>query len=205
MKDMVFYQAPDARTGDVIPKYIDGTYQLFYLKNWKDRSAPNLVPGWHRMESRDLVRMSGETPIHVLGGTGDLTFHQGQWHLFSCIFPDGKQLVTHYISTDGSLDHWEYQAEDTFGPDGVIYHMSDWRDPRIVFDGETGEYRMYLAARANDSHSQTGCVGLCTSKDLKHWVYRQPAYYPQRFRGALECPDFFRMGDWECLIQRWSH
>ena len=23
MKDMIFYQAPDARTGDVIPKYIE--------------------------------------------------------------------------------------------------------------------------------------------------------------------------------------
>lgn len=87
------------------------------------------------MESRDLVRMSSETPIHVLGGTGDLIFHQGQWHLFSCIFPDGKQLVTHYISTDGSLDHWEYQAEDTFGPDGVIYHMSDWRAPGFSLMG----------------------------------------------------------------------
>lgn len=94
MKDMIFYQAPDARTGDVIPKYIDGVYQLFYLKNWKDKNHPDFVPGWHRMESRDLVRMSGETPIHVLGGTGDLIFHQGQWHLFSCIFPEGKQLVT---------------------------------------------------------------------------------------------------------------
>ena len=99
MKDMVFYQAPGARTGDVIPKYIDGAYQLFYLKNWKDKNHPDFVPGWHRMESRDLVRMSGETPIHVLGGTGDLVFHEGKWHLFACIFPDGKQLVTHYVST----------------------------------------------------------------------------------------------------------
>lgn len=136
----------------------------------------------------------------MLGGTGDLVFHQGQWHLFACIFPDGKQLVTHYVSPDGSLDHWELQPEDTFGPDGMIYHMSDWRDPRIVYDADTGEYQMYLAARVNDSHSQTGCVGLCVSRDLKHWEYRQPAYYPQRFNGALECPDFFRMGDWEYLV-----
>lgn len=200
MNDMVFYQAPGARTGDVIPKYIDGAYQLFYLKNWKNPNDPAFVPGWHRMESRDLVRMSEETPIHVLGGTGDLVFHQGQWHLFACIFPDGKQLVTHYVSPDGSLDHWLLQPEDTFGPDGVIYHNSDWRDPRIVFDADTGEYQMYLAARVNDSHGQTGCVGLCTSGDLKHWEYRQPAYYPQRFNGALECPDFFRMGDWEYLV-----
>lgn len=196
----IFYQAPNARTGDVIPKYIDGTYQLFYLKGWKDRSDPAFTPGWHRMESRDLLHMSGETPIHVLGGTGDLVRHQGRWHLFACIFPEGKQLITHYISRDGSLDHWDLQEEDTFGPDGVIYHKSDWRDPRIVFDPKTGEYRMYLAARVNAPHSQTGCVGLCTSRDLKHWTCCPPAYYPQRFNGALECPDFFTMGRWEYLV-----
>lgn len=197
---MVFYQAPHARTGDVIPKYIDGKYQLFYLKNWTDRTAPDFVPGWHRMESDDLVHMSAETPIHVRGGTGDLIFHEGKWHLFACIFPDGKQFITHYISPDGSLDHWEYQEEDTFGPDGVIYHKSDWRDPRIEYCPETKEFRMILAARVNDPHSQTGCVGLCVSKDLKHWEYRQPEYYPRRFNGACECPDIFTMGGWEYLV-----
>ena len=152
------------------------------------------------MESKDLVHMGPETPIHVVGGTGDLIFHEGQWHLFACIFPEGKQLVTHYISRDGSLDNWEYQEEDTFGPDGVIYHPSDWRDPRIEYDAERGEYRMLLAARANEPHSQTGCVGLCVSKDLKKWEYRQPEYYPRRFNGACECPDIFAMGDWEYLV-----
>ncbi len=197
---MVFYQAPYARTGDVIPKYIDGKYQLFYLKDWTDRNAPGFTPGWHRMESDDLVQMSQETPIHVRGGTGDLICKDGIWHLFACIFPEGKQFVTHYISRDGSLDNWEYQEEDTFGPDGVIYHKSDWRDPRILWDEAAGEYIMYLAARANDNHSQTGCVGLCASKDLKHWEYRQPSYYPRRLNDACECPDCFTMGSWEYLV-----
>lgn len=200
MKEALFYQAPNARTGDVIPKYIDGKYQLFYLKNWKNWDAPEVVHGWHRMESTDLVHFSEETPIHVVGGTGDLFFREGKWHLFACIFPDGKQLITHYVSRDGSLDSWEYIEEDTFGPDGIIYHKSDWRDPRIVYDAENQEFRMYLAARANDRHTQTGCVGLCVSKDLSHWEYRQPAYYPRRFNGACECPDIFTMGDWEYLV-----
>ena len=200
MEHPVFYYAPNARTGDVIPKYIDGTYQIFYLKGWRDRSAPDVVPGWHRMESDDLLHMSAETPIHVVGGTGDLIFHDGKWHLFACIFPEGKQLVTHYISPDGSLDHWEFQEADTFGPDGVIYHKSDWRDPRIEYDPVKNEFRMLLAARVNDDHSQTGCVGLCVSKDLKIWEYRQPEYYPRRFNGACECPDIFAIGQWEYLV-----
>lgn len=200
VKEQIFYHAPGARTGDVIPKYIDGKYQLFYLKNWKDPKDPEVIWGWHRMESEDLHHISEETPIHVPGGTGDLIFWQGQWHLFACIFPDGKQYITHYISKDGSLDHWEYIEEDTFGPDGVIYHPSDWRDPRIVYREELSEFWMFLAARAVDNHSQTGCVGLCVSKDLRKWEYRQPVYYPMRFNGACECPDVFRMGDWYYLI-----
>lgn len=200
MREPYFYTAPNAKCGDIIPKYIDGRYELFYLKHWLDRTAPDFVPGWHRMESADLVHIGPETAIRVQGGTGDLIFANGQWHLFACIFPEGKQLVTHYVSADGSLDHWEYQAEDTFGPDGVIYKMSDWRDPRVVYREDRGEYWMFLAASANRPHSQTGCVGLCVSKDLKTWEYRTPIYFPERFNGACECPDVFRMGDWYYLV-----
>ena len=82
----------------------------------------------------------------------------------------------------------------------MIYQGPDWRDPRIEYDPETEEYRMILAARAKDGHSQTGCVGLCVSRDLKHWEYREPLYYPRRFNGACECPDIFRIGGWEYLI-----
>ena len=184
----------------MIPKYIDGKYQLFYLKGWKEPVQDGAVHGWHRMESEDLIHMGKEVPIHVQGGTGDLIFAEGKWHLFACIFPDGKQYITHYVSRDGSLDHWEYQEEDTFGPDGVIYQGPDWRDPRIEYDPETEEYRMILAARAKEGHSQTGCVGLCVSRDLKHWEYREPLYYPRRFNGACECPYIFRIGGWEYLI-----
>ena len=74
MEGRIFYHAPGARTGDVIPKYIDGKYQLFYLKNWKNPKDPQAVPGWHRMESEDLLHMSGEVPIHVKGGTGGSDF-----------------------------------------------------------------------------------------------------------------------------------
>ena len=197
----LFFCREDARCGDVIPKYIDGKYQLFYLKGWKDPKAPGVKFGWHRMESTDLVHLSEDVPTGVRGGTGDLIrAKDGTWHLFACIFPQGKQFITHYISKDGTLDNWEYQEQDTFGPDGVIYHLSDWRDPRIVYDEEKDEYRMYMAARTMENHAQGGCVGLCVSKDLTHWEYREPAYAPMRFSGACECPDFFTIGEYEYLV-----
>ncbi len=200
MADELFYRAKNARTGDVIPILIDETYHLFYLKAWKNNAKETAPKGWHHMETCDLLNMSKETPIGVIGGTGDIIFHAGQYHLFACIFPDGKQFITHYVSPDGDLNHWEMIKEDTFGPDGKIYHPSDWRDPRIIYREDLDEFWMIMAARKNDAHSQTGCVGLCVSKDLKHWEYREPFYYPQRFNGALECPDFFCMGEWEYLI-----
>jgi beta-fructofuranosidase len=152
------------------------------------------------LATKDLLHRSEEVPIHVLGGTGDVIFYKGQYHLFACIFPENRQLITHYISKDGSLNQWEYVEEDTFGPDGEIYDFSDWRDPRIIYREELDEFWMLLAARKKDIHSQTGCVGLCVSKDLKHWEVREPIYYPRRFNGALECPDCFRMGDWVYLV-----
>ena len=160
MQNQIFYQASGARTGDIIPKYIDGKYQIFYLKGWKDPEDPAVIRGWHRMESMDLIHMSEEVPIHVAGGTGDLIYQEGQWHLFSCIFPEEKQLITHYVSKDRSLDRWELIEEDTFGPDGVIYDLSDWRDPRIVYREELGEFWMILEASAKAGHRQTGRVGL---------------------------------------------
>ncbi|MCR5321060.1 MAG: hypothetical protein K6E48_07625 [Lachnospiraceae bacterium] len=200
MADELFYRAKHARTGDVIPKYLDGAYRLFYLKSYKKEAGASAENGWYRMDTTDLLHMSEEVRTKVQGGTGDVIFYRGEYHLFSCIFPEGSQLITHYVSEDGTLDHWRQIKEDTFGPDGVIYHLSDWRDPRILYREDLGEFWMLMAARRNAGHSLTGCVGLCVSKDLKHWEYREPFYAPMRFHGALECPDYFIMGQWEYLV-----
>ena len=58
MREPYFYTAPNAKCGDIIPKYIDGRYELFYLKHWLNRTAPDFVPGWHRMESADLAKIT---------------------------------------------------------------------------------------------------------------------------------------------------
>ena len=44
MEPKLFYQQPAARVWYVSPKYLDGKYQLFYLKNWRDHNAPGFVP-----------------------------------------------------------------------------------------------------------------------------------------------------------------
>ncbi|MCR4588109.1 MAG: GH32 C-terminal domain-containing protein [Lachnospiraceae bacterium] len=198
--DTYFYQEPGSRVGDVIPKYIDGRFEIFYLKGYMGPAPEGAKHGWHHISASSVDRLGPSKPIGVMGGTGDLIRVNGTWHLFACIFPEGKQLVTHYVGIDDSLEHWEYVEEDTFGPDGRIYDLSDWRDPRILWDEAQGLYHMYLCAREKTDHARGGCVGHCVSKDLKHWNYLEPLYAPGRFCGACECPDVFREGDWEYLV-----
>lgn len=55
---------------------------------------------------------------------------------------------------------------------------------------------MLLAAQAKGKTMRKGCVGLCTSKDLKRWESQQPLYAPRTNQSASECPDIFQWGDW---------
>ena len=54
MEPKLFYQQPAARVGDVIPQYIDGKYQLFYLKN-----CLFLMKNWQR-EMKSLSNTVGD-------------------------------------------------------------------------------------------------------------------------------------------------
>lgn len=99
MEEKLFYSAPGARTGDVIPKYIDGIYQIFYLKGWKNPEGPDVVHGWHRMESRDLIHMSEETPLYIQGGTGS-DFQR--WTVASfCLYFPGRKTVRNPLYQQG--------------------------------------------------------------------------------------------------------
>ena len=89
MKPKLFYIVSNAKCGDIIPKYVDGKYQLFYLKHWLNKDAPDFVPGWHRMESDDLVHMGPETPIHVRGDAGDHSLPQRAVAPVRLYFPRG--------------------------------------------------------------------------------------------------------------------
>ncbi|WP_314001255.1 glycoside hydrolase family 32 protein [uncultured Paenibacillus sp.] len=118
--------------------------------------------------------------------------------MFYCIFPDGKQLVCHAVSTD--LLKWIPIPEDTFAADDRIYEFSDWRDPFVFWNEEEGQYWMLIAAMAKGPTNRKGCTGLLSSKDLKHWEFREPLYAPNIHVGAHECPDLFRIGDWWYLV-----
>ncbi|MCR2803569.1 glycoside hydrolase family 32 protein [Paenibacillus soyae] len=193
-----FYRPKNAWVGDVIPYYEDGEFKLFYLHGWRGNAREGLPHGWHLIGTNDFREYREYGAIDIHGGTGHVLKVGDIYHLFYCIFPEGKQLVCH--ATGADLMNWTPIPEDTFSADDQIYELSDWRDPFVFWNQEEGQYWMLLAAMAKGPSSRKGCVALLTSQDLRKWAYRQPLYAPNLHVGAHECPDMFRLGDWWYLI-----
>lgn len=200
---MDFFYTPEfAKTGDVIPFYNEraGKFDNYYLKNWNpDAPKEKVVHGWHRITTEDN-RTYIEEPTNICGGTGSIICVDGLYHMFYCTFDQNPQAqwVRHATSMD--LTHWTDIPEHKFGPDGVIYRMSDWRDPFVFWNEDEKKWWMLLAARENAPTERNGCVALCVSDDLATWEYRKPLYAPRVNQAANECPDLFKMGDWYYLV-----
>jgi len=193
-----FYRPDRAWVGDVIPYYKDGEFKLFYLHGWRENDKEGLDHGWFLLGTNDFCDYREYGAIGIEGGTGHVLKVDDTYHLFYCIFPEGKQLVCHAVSTD--FKTWTPIPEDTFGPDDRIYERSDWRDPFVFWNEDEGQYWMLIAAMAKGPTNRKGCTGLLSSKDLKHWEFREPLYAPNLHVGAHECPDLFRIGDWWYLV-----
>lgn len=198
----LFYTPEYAKTGDVIPFYDEDskTFVNYYLKNWNpDAPKDKVIYGWHRIATSDN-RNFDEVPTNIHGGTGSVIKNGGIYHMFYCTFDADPpaQWARHATSTD--LIHWEDIPEDKFGPDGIIYKTSDWRDPFVFWNEEEKKWWMLLAARENTVTERNGCVALCVSEDLSKWDYRKPLYAPGMNQSANECPDLFKIGDWYYLV-----
>ncbi len=182
----LFYHPESGRMGDVIPYYENGVFRPFYLGN-----------GWSNVSTKDHLHFYDEFTTSIRGGTGSVVRVDGVYHLFYCKFsnsPYPRQYACHAVSRD--FREWTEIPEDTFQPDDVIYEMSDWRDPHVIWNEEEQCWWMLLAAQKKGRTMRKGCVGLCKSDDLTHWKYCEPIYAPSTNQSASECPDLFRWGDW---------
>lgn len=185
-KKEIFYTSPNGAGGDIIPFYDNGEYRLFFLGK-----------GWTCVSTKDHLHFHDEYKTGIYGGTGSVLKVDGVYHMFYCKFtfhPYIRQYVCHATSED--MVNWVEHPAETFQPDDVIYEMSDWRDPHVIWNEEEQCWWMLLAAQAKGKTMRKGCVGLCTSRDLTHWEIQQPLYAPQTNQSASECPDIFRWGDW---------
>lgn len=83
-------------------------------------------------------------------------------------------------------------------PDGVEH---DFRDPKVWWDDAANGYRMILGA----SIEADPAVLLFGSGDCLEWqylgpLYRAPVNFRQEGARAVECPDFFQLGDKWVLV-----
>lgn len=194
----MFYRPADGWVGDLIPYYDGNEFRLFYLKTRREGEHFSDV-AWNMVSTKDFIHFHDDLPTGIDGGTGSVILADGMYHMFYC---DNsrleKQLICHAISPD--LFTWNKIPEDTFEADNSIYELPNWRDPHVFWNEEKEEYWMLIATRTKSGTNRSGCTGLCISKDLKKWEFKQPFYAPRIDVGTHECPDVFRIGDWWYLI-----
>ncbi len=182
----IFFHPEDGRMGDIIPYYEDGVFRPFFLGN-----------GWCNVSTKDHLHFYDCYSTGIHGGTGSVIKVDGLYHMFYCKFtfePYMRQYACHATSPD--LREWTELPEDTFQPDDVIYEMSDWRDPHVIWNEKEQCWWMLLAAQKKGRTMRKGCVALCKSTDLHHWDYCEPLYAPATNQCAHECPDLFQWNGW---------
>lgn len=211
----LFYKPAGAWAADFIPFFRDGTFHLFYLLDWRDRTNHGEGTPWYQVSTRDfaqftehgemLARGTVEEPdLYVF--TGSVIEADGQFHIFYTGHNPHqvekglpREGVLRAVSDD--LVHWQKAPDALFtAPAEEGYEPHDWRDPFVFWNEEAGEYWMLLAARRTDGPSRRrGCTALCASKDLHTWEVRESFWSPGLYY-THECPDVFRMGDWWYLV-----
>ena len=189
----VFYRPDDGGTGDVIPIYHDGLFYVFYLHSTNK--------AWCYVTITDFVTYSDYKILGFFGGTGDVLYVDGTWHLFAAQIDrtDGYVEVIHHYS--GSDLHDLQDSGQNIIADGVNFTKDAWRDPRIWYDESIGKYRMIVCTNSvGDSVNRTGCVAYLTSDDLWEWELGGTYFHSHYHTGANECPDYFKIGDWYYLL-----
>lgn len=209
-----FYKPADAWAADFIPLYDNGTFQLFYLLDWRDRAHHGEGTPWYRISTTDFVNFTEHGEMLARGTereqdlyvfTGSAIKANGQYHIFYTghnphLRQQGKpeQGVMHAVSDD--MMKWEKIPEQTFFAPPGKYEPHDWRDPFVFWNEDAKEYNMLLAARFKTGiPRRRGLTALCASKDLVKWEVKEPFYAPALYF-THECPDLFKMGDWWYLV-----
>lgn len=209
-----FYRPAGAWAADFIPFFAKGTFQLFYLLDWRNAAAKGEGTPWYRISSKDFVNFTEhgemlkrgtkeEQDLYVF--TGCVIEAEGKYHIFytgnnNYLRQKGKpeQGIMHAVSPD--LEKWTKIPEDVFFAPAEIYEKNDWRDPFVFWNEEDKAWNMLLAARNTKGISRRrGLTALCTSANLKDWKVAEAFYDPELYF-THECPDLFKMGDWWYLI-----
>ncbi len=185
-----FYAPGSGKIGDVIPIYANDHYYVFFLNASTAK--------WCVTETEDFVTFTDYRIIQDFGGTGDIVYANGWYHLYCAWNANGTEIIRHFASRD--MVQWSMQR-DQIQADESRYYDWAWRDPRIVWSEEEQCWWMLVTSNYREQERyRDGCIALLKSADLKTWTSCDPIYAPGRHDGSFECPDYFKMGDWYYLL-----
>ncbi len=212
----MFYRPKDkAVCADVIPFYENGTYYLFYLKDYRDVENRGEGCDWNLLMSTDLVHFhdlgtviprgtQNDQDLYVY--TGCCVRHKDRYLIFYTGHNPHKraagqpeQIIMRAVSRD--LKTWEKDPDFLFAaPQWLDVH--DFRDPFVFYDEEKQCYAMLLAGRlkGNIPSNCRGVTLVAYSKDMEQWELSDEPFYAPSAYFTHECPDLFRMGDWWYLV-----
>lgn len=209
---------------DVIPYYENGTFYLYYLKDFRDIEQHGEGCPWCLLTTKDFVSYEEHGEVLVRGTeeeqdlyvfTGSCSKFNGEYYIFYTGHNPHKRVAglpeqKILLAKSKDLYHWEKIKDFSLeAPEWLEIH--DFRDPFVYWDEESGKYCMLIAGRLKDDAQQggeplarpknaKGVTLLLTSDDLYHWeLDREPFYAPNAFF-THECPDLFKMGDWWYLV-----
>lgn len=174
------------------PFFLNGLWHFYYLYN-SDYPDGNGTE-WYHLTSEDLLTWKDEGVAieKYKNGLGDIetgsavvdygnTAGFGHGAVISVLTQQdqGVQRQSLFYSTDGGYTFTHYEGNPVMHNPGAEH----WRDPKIVWDGESKQWLMVLA----EGHK----IGMYTSPNLKEWRY--VSSFERTGLGTLECPDLFQL------------
>ncbi|MBS1036471.1 MULTISPECIES: glycoside hydrolase family 32 protein [Gluconobacter] len=189
------------------PVWVNGRYHMFY--QWGPDKAAFGNIHWGHATSHDLVHWHHE-PVAmspVPGGPDALGVFSG------CVVIVEDQAIAFYTGIEPSVQctatsdlqmmQWKQNPVPVLSDPPPGLHVDGFRDP-LVWKDHDG-WHMLLGAHVRQSEFGPGGVILkYDNENLKDWTYRTLFYGPTHQAGAyddaMECPDFFALGDTWVLI-----
>ncbi|MDW2879476.1 MULTISPECIES: glycoside hydrolase family 32 protein [Bacillaceae] len=189
------FSVPDGWKNDPQkPVYYKGEYHYYYLYN-KDYPSGNGTE-WRHSVSKDLLHWkdAGVAIPKYSDENGDPwsgtvvidhenTAGYGRDAFIAIVTQPsgdaGRQEQFLWYSTDGGYSFQKGGEHPVLKNPGT----NDFRDPKIIWDEERGQWTILLAEGSR--------IGFYQSPDLKKWTYTGD--FQTEDMGVLECPDLFRM------------
>jgi len=174
------------------PVFVDGLWHLYYLYNadypegngtaWFHATSPDLVEWTDEGVAIEKFRTEWgdvESGTVVVDERGDAGYGEGTLVAILTQQVEGIQRQSLFFSTDGGYSFESYTENPVLDNPGV----TDFRDPRVVWDSDGDRWTMVLAEGER--------LGFYSSTNLTDWEYASD--FAPGALGLLECPDLFRM------------